>query len=77
MATAQPTTAGLSRGWYGLPNTSSAAKYMPSRTPTLPDVTGRQKEYQEQQPSKSLPVHHAIIQSARLIILTYFAFLIS
>uniref|UniRef100_A0AAZ3PDL5 Uncharacterized protein n=1 Tax=Oncorhynchus tshawytscha TaxID=74940 RepID=A0AAZ3PDL5_ONCTS len=43
MATAPPATAGLSRGWCGLPNTSPGANYLPSRTPTSPDVTGRPK----------------------------------
>ena len=41
MATSQPATAGLSRGWCGLPNASP--NYLPSRTPTAPDVTGRPK----------------------------------
>ena len=38
-ATAPPTTAGLSRGWYGLYNASSGANYLASGTPTTPDVT--------------------------------------
>ena len=38
-----PATAGLSRGWCGLPNASPGANYMPSRIPTAPDVTGRPK----------------------------------
>ncbi|XP_052373436.1 uncharacterized protein LOC118382859 isoform X6 [Oncorhynchus keta] len=39
-ATAPPTTA---RGGRGLPNASPGANYLPSRTPTPPDVTGRPK----------------------------------
>ena len=35
-----PATAGLSRGWHGLPNASPGANYLPSRTPTAPDNTG-------------------------------------
>ena len=34
-------TAGLSRGWCGLPNSSPGAHFLPTRTPTVPDVTGR------------------------------------
>ena len=40
MVTAPPATIGLSRGWCGMPNTSPGANYLPSRTPTAPDVTG-------------------------------------
>jgi hypothetical protein len=36
-------TAWLSRGWCGLPNSSPGANYLPSKTPTAPDVTGRPK----------------------------------
>jgi hypothetical protein len=39
-----PTTAVLSRGWCGLPNALPGANYLPSRTHTAPDVTGRPKE---------------------------------
>ncbi|XP_064856918.1 trichohyalin-like [Oncorhynchus nerka] len=39
-ATAPPTTA---RGGRGLPNASPGTNYLPSRTPTPPDVTGRPK----------------------------------
>uniref|UniRef100_A0AAZ3SE09 Solute carrier family 35 member F1 n=1 Tax=Oncorhynchus tshawytscha TaxID=74940 RepID=A0AAZ3SE09_ONCTS len=42
-ATAPPTTARLSRGCCGLHNASPGANFLPSRTPTAPDVTGRQK----------------------------------
>ncbi|XP_029595735.1 uncharacterized protein LOC115178622 [Salmo trutta] len=42
-ATAPPATAGLSRGWCDLPNASPGANYLPSRTPTPPDATGRTK----------------------------------
>ena len=42
-ATAPPTTARISRGWCGLHNASPGANYLPSRTPTAPDVTGRSK----------------------------------
>jgi hypothetical protein len=41
--TALPTTAWLSRGWCSLHNASPRANYLPSRTPTAPDVTGRPK----------------------------------
>ncbi|XP_070998483.1 uncharacterized protein [Oncorhynchus clarkii lewisi] len=40
LGTATPTTA---RGGRGLPNASPGANYLPSRTPTPPDVTGRPK----------------------------------
>jgi hypothetical protein len=43
MATAPPTTTGLSRGWCSLPNASPGANYLPSKTPTAPNVTGRSK----------------------------------
>ena len=36
-----PTTARLSREWCGLHNASLGANYLPSKTPTPPDVTGR------------------------------------
>ena len=39
--TATSTTAGLSRGLCGQPNTSPGAYCLPSRTSTAPDVTGR------------------------------------
>jgi hypothetical protein len=42
-ATAPPSTARLSRGWCSLHNTSPGSNYLPSRTPTAPDVTGRTK----------------------------------
>ena len=42
-ATALPTTAGLSRRWCGLHSALLGANYLPSRTPTAPDVTGRPK----------------------------------
>ena len=42
-AIAPPATAGLSRGWYGLPNASSGAHCLLSRTPTALNVTGRPK----------------------------------
>ena len=42
-ATALPTMAGISKWWCGLPNASPGANYLPSRTPTPPDVTGRPK----------------------------------
>ena len=38
-----PATARLSRRWCGLHNASPGANYLPSRTPTAPDVTGRPK----------------------------------
>ena len=37
--TAPPVTAGLSRGWCGLPD----ANYLPFMTPRAPNVTGRPK----------------------------------
>ena len=40
MATAPPTTAGLSRGWCGLHNASPGANYLLSRTPTAAAVAG-------------------------------------
>ena len=39
----QPAMVGLSRGWCSLPNASPGANYLPSRTHTAPDVTGRPK----------------------------------
>ena len=42
-ATAPPSIAELSRGWCGLPNTSSGENYLPSKTHTAPNVTGRPK----------------------------------
>ena len=62
--TAQPATPGLSRGWCGLPNASPGANYLPTRTPTAPDVTGRPKRSTRTQPPKPLPGHPAIIQKA-------------
>ena len=44
-ATAPPTTAWLFRGWCGLHNALPGANYLPSRTPTAPDVTGRPKRF--------------------------------
>ena len=43
MATAPAKTTGFSKGWCGLHNASPRANYLPSRTPTTPDVTGRPK----------------------------------
>ena len=43
MATAPTATAGVSRGWCGLPSASPGAQCLPSRTPSAPDVTGRPK----------------------------------
>jgi hypothetical protein len=40
LATAPPATAGLSRGWCGLPNASLGENYLPFRTPTPPSVRG-------------------------------------
>jgi hypothetical protein len=42
-ANAPPTTARLSRGWFGLHNASPGENYLPSRTLTAPDVTGKPK----------------------------------
>jgi hypothetical protein len=42
-AIAPPTIASLPRGWYGLHNASLGVNYVPSRTPTAPDITGRPK----------------------------------
>jgi hypothetical protein len=66
-ATALPTTAGLSRGWCGLHNASPGPNYLPSRTPTAPDVTGRTKDHQGQQPPKPLPFHPVTTQKARSV----------
>ena len=48
-------------------NVLPGANYLPSRTPTPPDVTGRHKDHQGQQPPESLPVHPAIIQKAKSV----------
>uniref|UniRef100_A0AAZ3RNQ1 SH2 domain-containing protein n=1 Tax=Oncorhynchus tshawytscha TaxID=74940 RepID=A0AAZ3RNQ1_ONCTS len=45
--------------------TSPGANYLPSMTPTAPDVTGKPKYHQGQQPPEPLPVHPAIIHKAR------------
>ena len=51
----------------GLHNASPAANCLPSRTPITPDVTGRPKDHQGQQPPETLPVHPAITQKARSV----------
>uniref|UniRef100_A0AAZ3QZ56 Chloride voltage-gated channel 2 n=1 Tax=Oncorhynchus tshawytscha TaxID=74940 RepID=A0AAZ3QZ56_ONCTS len=43
MATVPPTITRLSRVWCGLHNASLGANYLPSRIPTVPDVTERPK----------------------------------
>ena len=67
MATAPPTTAGLSRGWCFRHNASPGANYLSFRTPRAPDVTGRPKRSKGQQPPEPLPVHPATIQKARTL----------
>ena len=64
---APPITAGLSRGWCDLHNASPGAKYLPSRTPTSPDVTERPKRLQGQQPPEPMPVHPTTIQKMSLV----------
>ena len=60
-------TARLCRGWCGLHNASQGAKYLPSRTPTAPDVTGRPKRSLRTTTTRATACHPTIIQKARSV----------
>ena len=65
-ATAPPTTTRLSRGWCWR-HSAPGENYLPSRTTTASDVTGRPKRSSRQQPPEPLPDQLTTIQKARSV----------
>ena len=59
---------GLQRTFLcSLHNVSPGANYLPSMTPTAPDVTGRPKRSSRSSTTQPLPVHTATIQKVRSV----------